>query len=51
MKKIQLIGYIRNDTQIFLTKPRDKKKYIRLVMNLDPIDIKEQVNKHFGRVK
>ncbi len=44
MKKLQLVGYIDSETRIHLTKPKGKKKYLRLVIELDRDDIKKQVD-------
>jgi len=44
MKKLKIVGYMDANTTIYLVKPK-KGKYLKLVIDLDPIDIKSQLDK------
>jgi hypothetical protein len=35
-KNIKLVGWIRADSTIFLKKPKNRKKYIKLLVSLIP---------------
>jgi hypothetical protein len=33
-KNIKFVGYMRADTDIYLRKPKDKKEYVKLLVEL-----------------
>jgi len=43
--KNKIVGYIRADTKILLKRPKNLDRYIRLYINLEPINIKQDFRK------